>query len=130
MEKLTAKSKLLLVGSLLLETIIMFWAILKANGDETEVQVRLMIGIPLALMISLAVLIKDNQAHRKAIIPIFSVCAATYLQIAYCSIFYKWSAVCLTLPIIQLMFCYLTFKLSNTITALFSGCSNLMFATI
>lgn len=109
----------------------MFWVVPKANADEIEMPITLVIGISLALVISLAVLIKWNQGNRKTIIPIFIVCVTTYLQILYCSLLYEWGAyVCMTLPIFQLILGYAVFRYSNDIVSLFIGCSNLMFSTI
>lgn len=131
MEKLTTKQRLLLIGLLFIEAIIMFWSVPKANADDIDMQLWLIIDISLALIISLAVLIKNNQGNRKSIIPIFIVCVATYLQILYCSVFYDWGIlVSLTLPIFQIMFGYAIFRYSNDIVSLFIGCSNLMFSAI
>lgn len=131
MEKLTTKQRLLLIGLLLIEAIIMFWIVPKANADEFEMLIILVIGILLALMISLVVLIKWDQGNRHTVIPIIVVCVATYLQILYCSVFYDWGAyVCMTLPIFQLILGYAIFRYSNDIVSLFIGCSNLMFSAI
>lgn len=131
MGKLTTKQRLLLIGLLFIEAIIMFWSVPKANADDIDMQLWLIIDISLALIISLAVLIKNNQGNRKYIIPIFIVCVATYLQILYCSVFYDWGIlVSLTLPIFQIMFGYAIFRYSNDIVSLFIGCSNLMFSAI
>ena len=100
MEKLNMKRRWLLIGLLLIEAMIMFWIVPKANADEIEMPITLVIGTLLALMISLAVLIKWNQDNRKAVIPVFVICVTTYLQILYCSVFYKWGAsVCMDLHI-------------------------------
>ena len=131
MEKLTTKQRLLLIGLLFIEAIIMFWSVPKANADDIDVQLWLIIYISLALIISLAVLKKNNQGNSKSIIPIVIVCVATYLQILYCSVFYDWGIlVSLTLPIFQIMFGYAIFRYSNDIVSLFIGCSNLMFSAI
>lgn len=131
MEKLTTKRRWLLIGLLLIEAMIMFWVVPKANADEIEMPITLVIGISLALMISLAVLIKWNQGNRKAIIPIFVVCVTTYLQILYCSLLYEWGAyVCMILPIFQLILGYAVFRYSTDIGSLFIGCSNIMFSAI
>ena len=131
MEKLNTKRRWLLIGLLLIEAMIMFWIVPKANADEIEMPITLVIGTLLVLMISLAVLIKWNQDNRKAVIPIFVICVTTYLQILYCSVFYKWGAsVCMTLPIFQLILGYAIFRYSNDIVSLFIGCSNLMFSAI
>lgn len=131
MEKLTTKQRLLLIGLLFIEAIIMFWIVPKANADEFEMPIILVISILLALMISLAVLIKWDQSNRHTVIPIIIVCVATYLQILYCSVFYAWGAyVCWTLPIFQLILGYAIFRYSNDIVSLFIGCSNLMFSAI
>lgn len=131
MEKLTTKQRLLLTGLLFIEAMIMFWIVPKANADVIDVQVWLIIDISLALIISLAVLKKNNQGNRKTIIPIIVVCVATYLQILYCSVFYDWGAyVCMTLPIFQLILGSAIFRYSNDIVSLFIGCSNLMFSAI
>lgn len=58
MEKLTTKQRLLLIGLLFIEAIIMFWTVPKANADDIDVQLWLIIDISLALIISLAVIIK------------------------------------------------------------------------
>lgn len=88
MEKLMTKQRLLLIGLLFIEAIIMFWSVPKANADDIDVQLWLITDISLALIISLTVLKKNNQGNRKTIIPIIVVCVATYLQILYCSVFY------------------------------------------
>lgn len=131
MEKITARRRWLLIGLLLIEAIIMFWGVPKANADEFEMPISLAIGLSLAIIISLAVLIKWNQGNRKTVIPVFIVCVATYLQILYCSVFYEWGAyVCMTLPIFQLVLGYVVFRYSTDIVSQFIGCSNLMFSTI
>lgn len=131
MEKLTTKQRLLLIGLLFIEAIIMFWIVPKANADEFEMPIILVIGILLALMISLVVLIKWDQGNRHTVIPIIIVCVATYLQILYCSVFYAWGAyICWTLPIFQLILGYAIFRYSGDIVSLFIGCSNLMFSAI
>lgn len=131
MENLTTKRRWLLIGLLLIEAMIMFWAVPKANADEIEMSISLTIGLSLALMISLAVLIKLNQGNRKTVIPVFIVCVATYLQVLYCSVFYEWGAyVCMALPIFQLILGYAIFRYSNDIVSLFIGYSNLMFSTV
>ena len=82
-------------------------------------------------MVSLAILIKHNRGKCKTMLSIFIVCAATYLQISYCSLFYEWGVViCVTLPVFQLTFGFLISKFSQSITDLCTGCSNLMFSTI
>ena len=93
MENLTTKRRWLLIGLLLIEAMIMFWVVPKANADEIEMPISLTISLSLALMISLAILIKWNQGNRKTVIPIFIVCVATYLQILYCSVFYDWGEI-------------------------------------
>ncbi len=109
----------------------MFWVVPKANVDEIEMPISFAISLSLALMISLAVLIKWNQGNRKTVIPIFIVCVTTYLQILYCSLLYEWGAyVCMTLPIFQPILGYAVFIYSNDIISLFIGCSNLMFSAI
>ncbi len=131
MEKLMTKQRLLLIGLLFIEAIIMFWSVPKANADDIDVQLWLITDISLALIISLTVLKKNNQGNRKSIIPIFIVGVATYLQILYCSVFYDWGIlVSLTLPIFQIIFGYAIFRYSNNIVSLFIGCSNLMFSAI
>ncbi len=130
MEKLTTGMRWLLIGLLLIEAMIMFGAVPGAYVDEIEMRIQLVICLLLALMISLALIVIHDQGNRKAVVPIFTVCVATYLQIFYCSMFYKWSAVCLTLPIAQLILGYYIFVLSKNITALFIGCSNLILSTI
>lgn len=125
------KRRWLLIGLLLIEAVIMFWTVPKANAEEFEIPIVLAFSLSLALMISLAVLIKWDQGNRKTVIPIIVICVATYLQILYCSVFYEWGAsVCMTLPIFQLVLGYVIFRYSNDIVSLFIGCSNLMFSTI
>ncbi len=119
MERLTTKDRLLLVGLFLLEAIIMFCIVPKANADEISVQVELVLGLSLTLMISLAILVKHNRGRRKTMLSIFIVCAATYLQISYCSLCYEWGVViCVTLPVFQLTFGFLISKFSQSITDL------------
>ncbi len=122
MERLTTKDRLLLVGLFLLEAIIMFCIVPKANADEISVQVELVLGLSLTLMISLAILVKHNRGRRKTMLSIFIVCAATYLQISYCSLCYEWGVViCVTLPVFQLTFGFLISKFSQSITDLCTG---------
>ena len=110
------QNNLYMVGLLLIEAIIMLNAVPKANADEISMKI---------------LLVKGNQGNYKAIIPIFIVCVATYIQILYCAAFYSWGAsVCMTLPIFQLILGYAIFRYSNDIVSLFIGCSNLMFSTI
>ena len=120
-----------MIGLLSVEAIVMLYAVPKANTDEINMQLWLMIDLSLALLVSLAVLIKENQGKRKSIVQLFLICAATYSQIVYCLLFYEWDAdICLTLPIFQIVFGYAIFKLSHNITSLLVCCSNLMFSTI
>lgn len=119
-----------MVGLLLMEVVIMFYAVPKADVDEISMQIRLMTDLSLALLISLAILIKENRSERKSIVRLFLICVAIYLQVVYCSIFYKWNAVCLTLPIFQIIFGYAISKQSPNITSLLVCCSNLLFSTI
>lgn len=60
-----------MVGLLLLEAIIMLYTIPKANADEVNMRVWLVIDLSLALLISLAILIKENRGKRKSIIQLF-----------------------------------------------------------
>ncbi|WP_279161550.1 hypothetical protein [Muribaculum intestinale] len=125
------QNNLYMVGLLLIEAIIMLYAVPKANADEISMKISLGIALFLAILVSLALLVKGNQGNYKAIIPIFIVCVATYIQILYCAAFYSWGAsVCMTLPIFQLILGYAIFRYSNDIVSLFIGCSNLMFSTI
>ena len=112
-----------MVGLLFMEVVIMFYAVPKADVDEISMQVRLMTDLSLALLISLAILIKENRGERKSIVRLFLICVAIYLQVVYCSTFYKWSAVCLTLPIFQIIFGYAISKQSPNITSLLVCCS-------
>ena len=75
-----------MIGLLLIEAIIMLYAVPKANEDEINMQMWLVIGLFFFLLISLAILIKENRGKRKSIAQLFLICAATYLQIVYCSI--------------------------------------------
>lgn len=120
-----------MIGLLLIEAIIMLYIVPKANADEISMKIPLGIALFLVILVSLALLVKGNQGNYKAIIPIFIVCVATYIQILYCVAFYSWGAsVCMTLPIFQLILGYAIFRYSNDIVSLFIGCSNLMFSTI
>ena len=49
------KQRLLLIGLLFIEAIIMFWSVPKANADDIDVQLWLITDISLALIISLTV---------------------------------------------------------------------------
>lgn len=119
-----------MVGLLLIEAIIMLYAVPKANEDEINMPVWVAIDLSSALLISLTVLIKKNRGSHKVIVQQFLISVATYLQIGYTSTFYQWSSVCLTLPILQIAFGYTIFKLSCNITSLLVCCSNLLFSTI
>ena len=116
-----------MVGLLLIEATIMFYIVPKANEDEINMRILLVIDLSLALLISLAILIKENRGKRTSVVRLLLICVATYLQIGYTSAFYEWSAVCLTLPIFQIVFGYAIFKLSHNITSLLVCCSNLLF---
>lgn len=108
------QNNLYMVGLLLIEAIIMLNAVPKANADEISMKISLGIALFLAILVSLALLVKGNQGNYKAIIPIFIVCVATYIQILYCAAFYSWGAsVCMTLPIFQLILGYAIFRYSN-----------------
>lgn len=121
----------IIIGLLSVEAIIMLYTVPKANTDEINMQLWLVIDLSLALLVSLAVLIKENRGKRRSIVQLFLICAATYSQVVYCSLFYEWGvAVCLTLPILQIIFGYAIFKLSHNITSLLVCCSNLIFSTI
>lgn len=124
------KKIVFMVGLLLMEAIMMLYFVPKANEDEINMQVWLVIDLSLALLISLAILIKENKDERKYVVRLFLICVATYLQICYTSAFYEWSAVCFTLPILQIVFGYAMFKLSHNIASLLVCCSNLLFSTI
>ncbi len=124
------KSIGIMVGLLLIEAIIMLYIIPKANEDEINMRFWVVVDLALALLISLAVLIKENIGERKSVISLFLICVATYLQMAYISVFYGWRAVCFTLPILQIVFGYAIFKLSANIASLLVCCSNLLFSTI
>ena len=113
----------IIVGLLLMEAMIMLYAVPKANEDEISMRIRVFIDLALALLISLAILIKGNRGKRKSVVRLFVICG-------YTSAFYEWSAVCLTLPIFQIVFGYAIFKLSHNITSSLVCCSNLLFSTI
>lgn len=119
-----------MVGLLLIEAIMMLYIVPKANVDEINMQLSVVIDLFLAMLISLAILIRENRGGHKSIARLFLICVATYLQIGYTSAFYDWSAVCFTLPILQIVFGYAIFKLSRNIASLLVCCSNLMFSTI
>lgn len=119
-----------MVGLLLIEAIIMLYAVPKPNEDEINMRIWIVVDLVLALLISLAILIKENRDERKSVIRLFLICVATYLQIGYTSAFYEWSAVCLTLPILQSVLGYAISKQSHKMASLLVGCSNLMFSTI
>ena len=119
-----------MVGLLLIEVIIMLYIVPKANEDEFNMQVRVVFDLAFAMLISLALLIRENRGERKSVVRLFLICVATYIQIGYTSAFYEWSAVCYTLPIFQTIFGYAILKLSSNITSLLVCCSNLLFSTI
>lgn len=119
-----------MVGLLLTEAIIMLYAVPKTNEDEINMRIWVVVDFALAMLISLAILIKENRDDRKSVIRLFLICVATYLQIGYTYAFYEWSAVCLTLPILQIVFGYAIFKQFHNLASLLVCCSNLMFSTI
>lgn len=119
-----------MVGLLLIEAIIMLYIVPKANEDEINMRIWLVIDLSLAMLISLAILIRENRGEHKSIVRLFLICVATYIQIGYTSAFYEWFAVCFTLPIFQTIFGYEILKLSSNITSLLVCCSNLLFSTI
>ena len=119
-----------MVGLLLIEAIIMLYIVPKANEDEINMRIWVVVDLALALLISLAVLIKENRGERKSVVRMFLTCVIPYLQVGYTSAFYEWSVVCLTLPIFQIVFGYAIFKQSHNITSLLVCCSNLLFSTI
>ncbi len=86
------QNNLYMVGLLLIEAIIMLYAVPKANADEISMKISLVIALFLAILVSFALLVKGNQGNYKAIIPIFIVCVATYIQILYCAAFYSWGS--------------------------------------
>lgn len=124
------KSIVFMVGLLLIEAIIMLYLVPKANEDEINMRIWVVVDLALALLISLAILIKENRGKRKSVVRLFLICVIPYLQIGYTSAFYEWFAVCLTLPIFQTIFGYAIFKQSHNITSLLVCCSNLLFSTI
>lgn len=124
------KEIVIVAGLLLMEAIIMLYIVPKANEDEINMQFCVVVDLALALLISLALLIRENKGERKHVVRLFLICVATYLQICYTSAFYEWSAVCLTLPIFQIVFGYAIFKQSHNIASLLVCCSNLLFSTI
>lgn len=119
-----------LVVLLLMEAIIMLYLVPKANEDEINMRIWVVVDLALALLISLAILIKENRGERKSVVRLFLICVIPYLQVGYTSAFYEWSAVCLTLPIFQIVFGYAIFKQSHNITSLLVCCSNFLFSTI
>lgn len=124
------KEIVVVVLLLLMEAIIMFYIVPKANEDEINMRFWLVVDLTLALMISLTILIRENRGERKSVVRLFLICVATYLQLGYTSALYEWSAVCFTLPILQIAFGYAIFKLSANIASLLVCCSNLLFSTI
>lgn len=119
-----------MVVLLLMEAIIMLYIVPKANEDEINMRIWIVVDLALALLISLAILIKENRGERKSVVRLFLICVIPYLQVGYTSAFYEWSAVCLTLPIFQILFGYAIFKLYHNVTSLLVCCSNLLFSTI
>lgn len=107
-----------MVVLLLMEAIIMLYIVPKANEDEINMRIWIVVDLALALLISLAILIKENRGERKSVVRLFLICVIPYLQVGYTSAFYEWSAVCLTLPIFQILFGYAIFKLYHNITTL------------
>lgn len=79
----------IIVGLLLMEAMIMLYAVPKANEDEISMRIRVFIDLALALLISLAILIKGNRGKRKSVVRLFVICVITYLQIGYTSAFYE-----------------------------------------
>lgn len=69
----------------------MLYAVPKANEDEISMRIRVFIDLALALLISLAIMIKGNRGKRKSVVRLFVICVITYLQIGYTSAFYEWS---------------------------------------
>lgn len=126
----TRKEIVVVVLLLLIEAIIMLYIVPKANEDEINMRFWVAVELALYMLISLAILIKENRGERKSVVRLFLICVATYLQIGYTSAFCEWSAVCFTLPILQIGFGYAIFKLSSNITSLLVCCSNLLFSTI
>lgn len=125
------QNNLCMVGLLLIEAIIMLYVVPKASADEIDIKISLAIALFLAILVNWALLVKGNQGNYKAIIPIFIVCVATYIQILYSSAFYSWGIItCMTLPIFQLILGYSIFRVSNNMLSLLIGCSNLMFSSI
>lgn len=120
----------LMIGLLLMEAIIMLYLVPKANEDEINMRIWIVVDLALALLISLAILIKENRGERKSVVRLFLICVIPYLQVGYTSAFYEWFAVCFTLPIFQTIFGYAILKLSSNITSLLVCCSNLLFSTI
>lgn len=108
----------------------MLYIVPKANEDEINIRIWLVIDLSLAMLISLAILIRENRGEHKSIVRLFLICVATYLQIGYTSAFYEWFAVCFTLPIFQIILGYAIFKLSHDMASLLVCCSNLLFSTI
>ncbi len=119
-----------LVLLLLMEAIIMLYLVPKAKEDEINMRIWVVVDLVLALLISLAILIKENRGERKSVVRLFLICVIPYLQVGYTSAFYEWSAVCLTLPIFQIIFGYAILKQFHNITSLLVCCSNLLFSTI
>lgn len=119
-----------MVVLLLMEAIIMLYLVPKANEDEINMRLGVVVDLALALLISLAILIKENRGERKSVVRLFLICVIPYLQVGYTSAFYEWRVVCLTLPIFQIVFGYAIFKQSHNITSLLVCCSNLLFSTI
>ena len=54
-----------MVGLLLIEAIIMLYAVPKANADEISMKISLGIALFLAILVSLALLVKGNQGNYK-----------------------------------------------------------------
>lgn len=119
-----------MIGLLLIEAIIMLYAVPKANGDEINMLIWIVVDLALALLISWAILIKVNRGDRKSVVRQFLICIATYLQIGYISAFYEWGAVWVALPILQIAFGYAIFKQSTNDSSLLVCTSNLLFSTI
>lgn len=67
------KQTSVMIGLLLIEAIIMLYAVPKANEDEINMQMWLVIGLFFFLLISLAILIKENRGKRKSIAQLFLI---------------------------------------------------------
>lgn len=83
-----------LVVLLLMEAIIMLYLVPKPNEDEINMRIWVVVDLALALLISLAILIKENRGERKSVVRLFLICVIPYLQVGYTSALARYALHC------------------------------------